>query len=86
MVRYLQTDLFAADPEKPHLFDRCLRRSLIPLALSGLFMGLAIASKWIGLYAAVGLALLFFVAIYRQYRVSNVACGWMWSTPNWTIA
>ena len=75
MVRYLQTDLFAADPEKPRLFDRCLRRSLIPLALSGLFMGLAIASKWIGLYAAVGLALLFFVAIYRQYRVSNVACG-----------
>ena len=75
MVRYLQTDLFAADPEKPRLFDHCLRRSLIPLALSGLFMGLAIASKWIGLYAAVGLALLFFVAIYRQYRVSNVACG-----------
>ena len=75
MVRYLQTDLFASDPEKPRLFDRCLRRSLIPLALSGLFMGLAIASKWIGLYAAVGLALLFFVAIYRQYRVSNVACG-----------
>ena len=75
MVRYLQTDLFAADPEKPRLFDRCLRRSLIPLALSGLFMGLAIASKWIGLYSAVGLALLFFTAVYRQYRVSNVACG-----------
>ena len=33
MVRYLQTDLFAADAEKPRLFDRCLRRSLIPLAL-----------------------------------------------------
>ena len=75
MVRYLQTDLFAVDAEKPRLFDRCLRRSLIPLALSGLFMGLAIASKWIGLYSAVGLALLFFVAVYRQYRVSNVACG-----------
>ena len=73
MVRYLQTDIFAADPTKPRLFDRCLRKSLIPLALSGLFMGLAIASKWIGLYSAVGLALLFFVAIYRQYRVSNVA-------------
>ena len=75
MVRYLQTDLFAVGAEKPRLFDRCLRKSLIPLALSGLFMGLAIASKWIGLYSAVGLALLFFVAIYRQYRVSNVACG-----------
>ena len=40
-----------------------------------LSIGLGIASKWIGLYAAVGLALLFFVAIYRQYRVSNMACG-----------
>lgn len=75
MVRYLQTDLFAVGAEKPRLFDRCLRKSLIPLVLSGLFMGLAIASKWIGLYSAVGLALLFFTAVYRQYRVSNVACG-----------
>ena len=75
MVRYLQTDVFACDSKGPRLFDRCLRRSLIPLALSGLFMGLAIASKWIGLYSAVGLAVLFFVAIYRQYRVSNVACA-----------
>ncbi len=35
-------------------------RSLCPLFFSGLFMGLAIASKWIGIYAGIGLAILFF--------------------------
>lgn len=75
MVRYLQTDVLACDTERPVLFSRAFRRSLIPLALSGLFMGLSIASKWIGLYSAVGLAALFFTAVYRQYRVSNAACG-----------
>lgn len=74
MARYMMTDCFAvADGEKPRLMTRAYLRSLIPLALSGLFMGLSIASKWIGMYSAVGLALLFFVAVYRQYRVGNVA-------------
>ena len=43
----------------------------IPLALSGLFMGLSIASKWIGLYSAVGLAILFFTSVWRQFRAGN---------------
>lgn len=42
-------------------------------ALSGLFMGLSIASKWIGLYSAVGLAILFFTAVWRQFRAGNFA-------------
>ena len=36
-----------------------LGRRLAPLALSGVFMGLACASKWIGIYAAAGLGLIF---------------------------
>jgi len=36
-------------------------------------MGLSIASKWIGMYSAVGLAVLFFLTVYRQYRVSMKA-------------
>ncbi|NLG24759.1 MAG: phospholipid carrier-dependent glycosyltransferase, partial [Clostridiales bacterium] len=44
-----------------------LWRTLIPLALSGLFMGLGIASKWIGIYAAVGLAALLFYALHRRW-------------------
>ena len=44
------------------------RQSLRPLFLCGLFFGLGVASKWIGLYAGGGLALLFFLAKYSEYR------------------
>ena len=74
MVRYMQADVFAVEEgEKPVLFTKAYWKSLIPLAFSGLMMGLSIASKWIGLYSAVGLAVLYFTAIYRQYRAGNIA-------------
>ena len=38
-----------------------LKKKLINLGLSGLFMGLAIATKWTGLYAGLALAITFFV-------------------------
>jgi dolichyl-phosphate-mannose-protein mannosyltransferase len=44
------------------------KQSLKPLFLCGLFFGLGAASKWIGLYAGGGLALLFFLAKYSEYR------------------
>ena len=50
MLRFLQTDLGSAT----------WKRILPDLAFSGLFMGLSIASKWIGIYAGAGLAVLFF--------------------------
>ena len=43
-------------------------KTLVPLACSGLFMGLSIASKWTGCYAAVGLAVLFFWGFFRRLR------------------
>lgn len=77
MVRYMQTDVFAVEEnEQPVLFTRAYWKSLIPLAFSGLMMGLSIASKWIGIYSAVGLAVLYFTAIYRQYRAGNIAFGY----------
>lgn len=58
MVVFLQTDLL-----------RCkLRRALLPLLLSGLFMGLGIASKWTVAYAACGFAVLFFGKLVVSYR------------------
>jgi dolichyl-phosphate-mannose-protein mannosyltransferase len=45
-----------------------LGRTLLPLALSGIFFGLASASKWIGLYAGAGLAVMFFYSMYRRVR------------------
>ncbi len=49
--------------EKP---DRRFRDDILHLAFSGLFMGLGIASKWTGIYAGIGLALIFFFALYRR--------------------
>ena len=54
-----------------------LWQTLVPLALSGLCMGLAIASKWTGCYAGVGLALLFFWSLYRRFRESQTAIEWL---------
>ena len=61
MLRFMQTDYLT---EKKSA-------SLIPLLFSGLFMGLSIASKWIGIYAGAGLAVLFFVHCYRMIRQAS---------------
>ncbi len=41
-------------------------RDLVNLGLSGLFMGLGIASKWTGFYAGAGLAVIFFWTLWRR--------------------
>jgi len=56
MLRFMQVDPWG-NP---------LRTSLWPLLGSGLCMGLAIASKWIGVYAGIGLAVLYFWTIARH--------------------
>jgi len=43
-----------------------LSRLLMPLALSGLCMGLAIAVKWQGVYAGIGLAAVFFTNLWHR--------------------
>jgi len=43
-----------------------LRTSLWPLFGSGVCMGLAIASKWIGVYAGIGLAVIYFWTVVRH--------------------
>jgi Gpi18-like mannosyltransferase len=48
-------------------YDTPFKKTLKPLALSGFFMGLGIASKWTGIYAGAGLAVLFFITIYKRY-------------------
>ncbi len=48
------------------IFGQRLWRSLRWLALSGMFMGLAVASKWTGCFAGVGLAAIFFYGIWRK--------------------
>ncbi|MDR3085892.1 MAG: phospholipid carrier-dependent glycosyltransferase [Christensenellaceae bacterium] len=48
-------------------YHQPLWKTLVPLFFSGLFMGLGIASKWIGLYAAAGLAVLFFAVFLSRF-------------------
>lgn len=57
MFRYCQMNFFVDD----------FKKTLIPLGLCGVSMGLGIASKWICIYAAVGLAILFFATMIRRY-------------------
>ncbi len=48
-------------------YDTPFKKTLVPLALSGIFMGMGIASKWTGVYAGVGLAIMFFITLYKRY-------------------
>ena len=61
MLRFMQTDLSRSS----------MKTILLPLFFSGLNMGLAVASKWIGIYAGIGLALLYFWHCIRQIRISQ---------------
>jgi len=74
MIRYMQMDSFAvSDLNKPSLLDKAYLSTLVPLFWCGICMGLSIASKWIGIYSALGLAVLFFFTQYRHFRVCEVA-------------
>jgi len=44
-----------------------LKRTLIPLGLCGISMGLGIAAKWIGVYAGVGLGIIFFCCLWQRF-------------------
>jgi dolichyl-phosphate-mannose--protein O-mannosyl transferase len=57
MYRYTQTNFFKDG----------ITKTLVPLSLSGLFMGFAVATKWSGGFGAVGLAIIFFVTIAKRY-------------------
>lgn len=49
-------------------YDTSFKKGLCSLALCGICMGLGIASKWTGVYAGIGLAVLFFITLYRRYE------------------
>ena len=65
--------LFMARWMQMSFYHQKLWRTLVPLFASGVFMGLAIASKWIGCYGAVGLAVLFFSRFMTLYKQSVYA-------------
>lgn len=50
-----------------NFFTDGLKKTLKPLALSGLFFGLGAASKWTSIYAGVGLAILLLGSLIARY-------------------
>ncbi len=63
MLRFMQRDI-VLQPMKKLLPD---------LAFCGFFMGCGVASKWIGVYAGIGLAVLFFWTCLRHLKLANEA-------------
>ena len=55
--------LFMVDYLRLEAEDQPLKKTLVPLGACGVSFGLGTASKWTGLYAGVGLAVLFFAHI-----------------------
>lgn len=49
-------------------YDTPLEKTFRPLALCGISMGLGCASKWTGVYAGLGLAVIFFATMYQRFR------------------
>jgi len=50
-----------------NFYDTKLSKTLKYLFLSGLFMGIGIASKWTAAYGGVGLGVIFFYTLYKRY-------------------
>lgn len=49
-------------------YDTPLPKTFLPLGACGICMGLGIACKWTGIYAGLGLAVLFFSSLFCRYR------------------
>lgn len=60
-------------------YEDKLYKTFIPLGLSGIAFGLGAASKWIGIYAGAGLAVIFFITVFRRlheyYRATDALKG-----------
>lgn len=63
MLRFMQRDIVALP----------MRKVLPDLALSGFFMGCGLASKWIGAYSGMGLAVMYFWMCARHLRLHGKA-------------
>ncbi len=58
---------------KTSFYDTELKKTFIPLGLSGIMMGLGCASKWTAVYAAAGLGIFFFANMFRRYMEYRIA-------------
>lgn len=57
------------------VLEKGVERSVLPMALCGLAFGLGCASKWTGIYAGAGLAVLYFGVLYARWRQKQQGFG-----------
>ena len=83
LMYYYIYDYFIKKPYKVGL-----KKSLVPLFLCGLMLGIGTATKWIAMYGAVGLMLIFIITkldeiacytAYRKYGLSSDLFSKFWS-------
>lgn len=60
--------LFMYDYIQKSFYDNSLKKLLLPLLLCGISMGFGIACKWTGVYAGVGLGIIFFLNLFCRYK------------------
>lgn len=58
MYKYYQTSFY----------DTSLKQTFVTLGCCGVLMGCQMAAKWTGVYAAAGLAVLFFITLGKRFR------------------
>ena len=57
------------------VLQKGVRAALLPMALGGLAFGLGCASKWTGIYAGAGLAVVYFWVLYARWRQQQPGFG-----------
>lgn len=58
---------------KLNFYNAGVKKTLLPLALSGLFFGIGVATKWQGVYAGIGLCVLFFWTLFKRFSEFKAA-------------
>lgn len=53
---------------KTSFYDTKLKDTFVTLGCCGVLMGCQIAAKWTGVYAAIGLAVIFFITLGKRFR------------------
>lgn len=50
------------------VLEKGVNRSILPMALAGIAFGLGAASKWTGIYAGAGLAVIYFAVLWQRWK------------------
>lgn len=58
---------------KLNFYNAGVKKTLLPLGLSGLFFGIGVATKWQGVYAGIGLCVMFLKTLIKRFSEFKAA-------------